>query len=80
MTSTQVPIITWERRYMTPGECKKLQSMEGLRNLPEAHTRAYEALGNAINVEVARRVVESLLAAPTRTGSARPMRLRSLEA
>jgi DNA (cytosine-5)-methyltransferase 1 len=64
MTSTQVPIITWERRYMTPAECKRLQSMDDLPHLPEAHTRAYEALGNAINVEVARRVVRALLATP----------------
>jgi DNA (cytosine-5)-methyltransferase 1 len=81
MTSTQVPIITWERRYMTPSECKRLQSMDALRFLPEAHTRAYEALGNAINVDVARRVVQSLLA----TGAAslprgRTTTLRSLEA
>lgn len=64
MTSTQVPIITWERRYMTPAECKRLQSMDELPNLPEAHTRAYQALGNAINVEVARRVTSALLATP----------------
>ncbi|MCC6387400.1 MAG: DNA (cytosine-5-)-methyltransferase [Dehalococcoidia bacterium] len=67
MTSTQVPIITWERRYMTPAECKRLQSMEDLLFLPEAHTRAYEALGNAINVEVARRVAEAVLAVPDRS-------------
>lgn len=49
---------------MTPAECKRLQSMDDLPHLPEAHTRAYEALGNAINVEVARRVVRALLATP----------------
>jgi len=62
MTATQVPIIGWERRYMTPTECERLQSMDGLRWLPQCPTRAYEALGNAINVEVARRVAEALLA------------------
>ena len=60
MTSTQVPIIGWERRYMTPMECKRLQSMEGLK-LPYSDTRAYAALGNAINVQVGQRVAEALL-------------------
>ena len=61
MSSTQVPIIGWEQRYMTVAECKRLQSMgEGLA-LPDAPTKAYAALGNAVNVEVARLVAKSLL-------------------
>jgi DNA (cytosine-5)-methyltransferase 1 len=64
MTATQVPIIAWEDRYVTPNECKKLQSMDGkdgLKYLPQSETKAYEALGNAINVRVAKRVAEALL-------------------
>ena len=61
MTATQVPIIAWEGRYMTPTECKRLQSMIDLKYLPESGNRAYEALGNAINVEVATRVIKALL-------------------
>ena len=60
MTATQVPIITWENRYMTPTECKRLQSMDALE-LPEQDTRAYAALGNAVNVDVAQLVAEALL-------------------
>jgi DNA (cytosine-5)-methyltransferase 1 len=60
MTTTQVPIITWEGRYMTPAECSRLQSMDDLE-LPSSLGRAYEALGNAVNVEVATRVAISLL-------------------
>ncbi len=60
MTATQVPIIAWEDRYMTPNECKRLQSMD-LIQLPSSDSRAYGALGNAINVQVARLVAEALL-------------------
>lgn len=64
MTATQVPIIGWENRYMTPRECASLQSMngpDGLKYLPESDNKAYEALGNAINVEVAKIVARALV-------------------
>ncbi len=61
MTTTQVPIIGWERRYMTVRECARLQSMDELRYLPN-RTTAMAALGNAVNVKVARLVLEKLLA------------------
>ena len=61
MTATQVPIIGWEGRYMTPLECKRLQSMDEL-DLPARNTKAYAALGNAINVKVAQLVAKALLA------------------
>ena len=63
MSSTQVPIIGWEQRYMTVAECKRLQSMGEDFTLPETQTKAYAALGNAVNVEVARLVAKSLLEA-----------------
>lgn len=65
MTSTQVPIIPWEGRYITPAECKRLQSMEDLEFLPESANKAYEALGNAVNVVVARLVADALLRTST---------------
>lgn len=64
MTATQVPIITWENRYITPMECVRLQSMdseEGLKFLPKSEDKAYEALGNAINVKVAILVANALV-------------------
>ena len=61
MTATQVPIIPWEKRYMTPTECKRLQSMDALKHLPESDNKAYEALGNAVNVEVAKLVAKALV-------------------
>jgi DNA (cytosine-5)-methyltransferase 1 len=64
MTTTQVPIIGWERRYMTTRECARLQSMGSLRHLPEGG-RGYKALGNAVNVKVAELVLRQLLSAST---------------
>lgn len=64
MTDTQVPIIAWENRYVTPTECMKLQSMDGpdgLKELPKRNSKAYEALGNAINVKVAILVAKALV-------------------
>lgn len=60
MTNTQIPIIGWERRYMTPNEGARLQSLDVLRNLPEGHL-AFEALGNAVNATVALKVLDQNL-------------------
>lgn len=61
MTDTQVPIIGWEKRYMTPRECAKLQSLDGLKELPKSANRAFAALGNAVNSKVVEMVARALL-------------------
>lgn len=70
MTDTQVPIIGWEKRYMTPGECARLQSLDGLKELPQIPVRAFAALGNAVNSNVVEMVARALLADQLNPGSA----------
>ncbi len=62
MTDTQVPIIAWQKRYMTPQECARLQSLDSLKALPSTPTKAFHALGNAVNSTVVERVARALLA------------------
>ena len=60
MTTTQVPIIAWEKRYMTARECARLQSLDSLEHLPDG-AAAVRALGNAVNVTVVRRILRQML-------------------
>lgn len=76
MTDTQVPIIGWQKRYMTPRECARLQSLDSLKALPISTTQAFHALGNAVNSNVVEMVARALLtsslpARPTVAVSAR---------
>lgn len=65
MTDTQVPIIGWQKRYMTPRECARLQSLDDLKELPNSPTQAFHALGNAVNSKVVERVARALLSKET---------------
>ena len=67
MTDTQVPIIGWQKRYMTPIECARLQSLHGLRELPKSTTQAFAALGNAVNSNVVEMVARALLVVQPQT-------------
>lgn len=73
LVGTQIPIFPWVRvpdsklrgRYMTVKEAARIQKMENLcfesENFHMSPTRCFEALGNAVNVDVVRRIAEKLL-------------------
>jgi DNA (cytosine-5)-methyltransferase 1 len=61
LSSTQIPIFPWLNRYMTKREAAKLQGMEKLKYLPESNSKAFRALGNAVNVCVVKNIAKNLL-------------------
>ena len=72
MTTSQVPIVTWESRYMTPSECARLQGMSSL-HLPVGN-KAYEALGNAVNADLVSLVGSALLHSSGRSSTQRQLK------
>ena len=69
LVGTQIPIFPWVHvpdsnllgRYMTIREAAKIQGMEELHFEGMSPTRCFEALGNAVNVEIVRSIAKELI-------------------
>lgn len=69
LVGTQIPILPWVQlpdsdkkgRYMTVKEAASLQGMLDLDFTGLSKGRIYEALGNAVNVEIVKRIVGDLI-------------------
>ena len=59
-TSSQIPIIWWEKRYMTIREASKLQWMSNLK-MHENNNISFKALWNALNSDIVKLIAEKLL-------------------
>lgn len=58
--STQIPIIGWENRYITPLEGAKIQSLNGI-HLPKNLGSCFGALGNAVNADLVKLIAKNLI-------------------
>ncbi|WP_298136174.1 DNA cytosine methyltransferase [Flavobacterium sp.] len=58
--STQIPIIGWENRYISPSEGAKIQSLNGI-TLPKNLGSCFGALGNAVNADLVKLIAENLI-------------------
>jgi DNA (cytosine-5)-methyltransferase 1 len=59
--STQIPIVGWERRYITRQEGARLQGLDSLNFLPDNNGSCFDALGNAVNATLVRLIAKNLV-------------------
>ncbi|MCL9968284.1 MAG: DNA (cytosine-5-)-methyltransferase [Aquirufa antheringensis] len=61
LTSTQIPVFPWLKRYMTVKEAAKLQCLERLKYYPDSNSNAFRAFGNAVNACVVFKIAKKLI-------------------
>lgn len=61
MTSTQIPILGPEQRFLTRVEGLRLQGFPDCHKLPSSRDKTFKALGNAVHVGVVMEIAKTLL-------------------
>ncbi len=70
MTTTQIPILGPERRFITRVEALRLQGFRDNHQLPVSREKAFKALGNAVHVGVVEAIARRLVGAANPTVAA----------
>jgi DNA (cytosine-5)-methyltransferase 1 len=65
MTSTQIPILGPEQRFITRTEGLRLQGFSDDHKLPESRVAAFKCLGNAVHVGVVKEIARRLISPST---------------
>jgi DNA (cytosine-5)-methyltransferase 1 len=60
MTSTQIPLLGPEQRFLTRIEGLRLQGFRDIHKIPESRSKAFQALGNAVHVGVVGAIAKKL--------------------
>jgi DNA (cytosine-5)-methyltransferase 1 len=61
MTSTQIPILGPEKRFLTKIEGLRLQGFPDSHKIPSSRTKTFQALGNAVHVNVVEAIARCLI-------------------
>ena len=61
MTSTQIPLLGPERRFLTRIEGLRLQGFPDSHKLPSSRDKTFQALGNAVHVKVVQSIARCLI-------------------
>jgi DNA (cytosine-5)-methyltransferase 1 len=70
MTTTQIPILGPQRRFLTRTEGLRLQGLPEVHRLPRSRANAFSALGNGVHVDVVKRIGDRLFSLPQAEGTA----------